>query len=160
MSQLTKEQPDLYYSVQFVYPADEAAARQKQAEKLSIVGRLRGGCGVSTEGSAFIGSAGRNRRFRSNNFHYIAQGDRSLTPLEVFDNGVSTVFRFPGNVRIPSIYVINPDGKEATANYSVKGDYVEVPAVAREWRLRDGHTVLGIWNSAYDPIGRSRAPAQ
>ena len=45
------------------------------------------------------------------NWHYIAQGNRSILPLEVFDNGFSTVFRFPGNVRIPSVFVINPDGK-------------------------------------------------
>ncbi|PND17738.1 type IV secretion system protein VirB9 [Ensifer sp. MMN_5] len=154
MSQLTKEQPDLYYSVQFVYPADEAAARQKQAEKLSIVGRLRADAEYQQRAQHLLDQPAAIADSGANNFHYIAQGDRSLTPLEVFDNGVSTVFRFPGNVRIPSIYVINPDGKEATANYSVKGDYVEVPAVAREWRLRDGHTVLGIWNSAYDPIGR------
>jgi type IV secretion system protein VirB9 len=78
-----------------------------------------------------------------------------LLPLEVFDNGYSTVFRFPGNVRIPSIFVINPDGKEATPNYAVKGDLVQAESVARGWRLRDGHTVLAIWNQAFDRVGRN-----
>jgi type IV secretion system protein VirB9 len=89
------------------------------------------------------------------NWHYIAQGDRSLLPLEVFDNGYSTVFRFPGNVRIPSVFVINPDGKEATPNYAVKGDLVQVDSVARGWRLRDGQTVLAVWNRAFDPVGKN-----
>ena len=93
--------------------------------------------------------------FGSRNWHYVAQGDRSILPLEVFDNGFSTVFRFPGNVRIPSVFVINPDGKEATANYAVKGDLVQVDSVARAWRLRDGQTVLSIWNQAFDAIGQN-----
>jgi type IV secretion system protein VirB9 len=87
------------------------------------------------------------------NWRYLAQGDRSLLPLEVFDNGFSTVFRFPGNVRMPSLFVVNPDGKEATANYAVKGDLMQADAVARQWRLRDGNTVLCIFNEAYDAIG-------
>jgi type IV secretion system protein VirB9 len=78
-----------------------------------------------------------------------------LLPLEVFDNGYSTVFRFPGNVRIPSIFVINPDGKEATPNYAVKGDLVQAESVARGWRPRDGHTVLAIWNQVFDRVGRN-----
>ncbi|QPB24763.1 P-type conjugative transfer protein VirB9 [Rhizobium sp. 007] len=154
MSRLNKEQPDLYYSVQFVYPADEAAALQKKVEKSSVVERLRAKAQYQQRAQDLLDQPAGIADPGSNNFHYVAQGDRSLTPLEVFDNGFSTVFRFPGNVRIPSIYMINPDGKEAAANYSVKGDYVEVSAVAGEWRLRDGRTVLGIWNSAYDPIGR------
>ncbi len=89
------------------------------------------------------------------NWHYVAQGDRSILPLEVFDNGFSTVFRFPGNVRIPSVFMIDPDGKEATANYAVKGDLVQVDSVARGWRLRDGQTVLCIWNRAFNPVGQN-----
>jgi type IV secretion system protein VirB9 len=73
----------------------------------------------------------------------------------VFDNGFSTVFRFPGNVRVPSLFVINPDGKEATANYAVKGDLVQTESVARQWRLRDGDTVLCIFNRGYDPVGEN-----
>ncbi|MCO5966139.1 P-type conjugative transfer protein VirB9 [Sinorhizobium meliloti] len=155
MSRLDKEQSDLYYSVQFVYPADDAAARRKEAEKRSIFDRMRAKARDQKIAQDLLHQPAASANPDANNFNYVAQGDRSLAPLEVFDNGVTTVFRFPGNVRIPSIYMINPDGKEAAANYSVKGNYVEVSAVAREWRLRDGQTVLGIWNSAYDPIGRN-----
>lgn len=153
MSGLDKEQPELYYSVQFAYPVDEAAARRKQAEQTSAAYRLRAEARYQRRAQDLLDQPATDSS-STNNWRYVAQGDRSLMPLEVFDNGITTVFRFPGNVRIPSIYTINPDGKEATANYSVKGDYVEVPSVARGWRLRDGDTVLCIWNSAYDPIGR------
>ncbi|MQW86658.1 P-type conjugative transfer protein VirB9 [Sinorhizobium saheli] len=154
MSGPDKEQPELYYSVQFAYPVEEAAARRKQAEQRSVAYRLQAEALYQRRAADLLGQPAAAESPSANNWHYVAQGDRSLTPLEVFDNGITTVFRFPGNRRIPSIYTINPDGKEATANYSIKGDYVEIPSVARGWRLRDGDTVLCIWNSAYDPTGR------
>ncbi|OHV79321.1 P-type conjugative transfer protein VirB9 [Ensifer sp. LCM 4579] len=154
MSGLDKEQPELYYSVQFAYPVDEASARRKQAEQRSVAYRLRSEALYQRRAEDLLDQPAATDSPGANNWRYVAQGDRSLMPLEVFDNGITTVFRFPGNVRVPSIYTINPDGKEATANYSVKGDYVEIASVARGWRLRDGDTVLCIWNSAYDPVGR------
>lgn len=152
MSRLDQEQPDLYYSVQFSYPDDEAAARRKEAEQKAATRRRRAEVEYQQRTLEVLKRPAANPA--SDNWHYVAQGDRSLLPIEVFDNGFTTVFRFPGNVRIPSIYTINPDGKEATANYSVKGDYLEVSVVSREWRLRDGSTVLCIWNTAYNPVGR------
>ncbi|MGI8398247.1 P-type conjugative transfer protein VirB9 (plasmid) [Agrobacterium deltaense] len=154
MSRLDKEQPDLYYSVQFTYPADIAAARRKEAEQRDLVDRMRAQAQYQRRAEDLLERQTTGGGPGAKNWSYVAQGDRSLLPVEVFDNGFSTTFRFPGNVRVPSIYVINPDGKEATANYSVKGDYVEVGSVSREWRLRDGHTVLCIWNKAYDAVGQ------
>ncbi|CVI63688.1 TrbG/VirB9 family P-type conjugative transfer protein (plasmid) [Agrobacterium leguminum] len=152
MASLDKEQSDLYYSVQFSYPADAYAARQKEAEQKLIADRTRAQMQSQQKAQDLLDRppASGSRR---NNWHYVAQGDRSLSPVDVYDNGFSTIFRFPGNVRLPSIYVINPDGKEASADYTVKGDYVEVSSVSREWRLRDGHTVLRILNTAYNPVG-------
>ncbi|EJC80770.1 type IV secretory pathway, VirB9 component [Rhizobium leguminosarum bv. trifolii WSM2297] len=155
MNRLDTGQHDLYYSVQFVYPEDGAAARRKEIEKRSLLNRMRATAQAQQEAEDLLSQPAEVADQDSNNFHYVAKGDRSLTPLEVFDDGATTVFRFPGNMRVPSIYIINPDGKEAAANFSIKGDYITVSAVAREWRLRDGHTALGIFNSAYDPIGRN-----
>ncbi|ACM39665.1 MULTISPECIES: P-type conjugative transfer protein VirB9 [Rhizobium/Agrobacterium group] len=154
MSRLDKEQSDLYYSVQFTYPADIAAARRKEAEQRDLAGLMRAQAQYQRRAEDLLGRPAEGGDSGAKNWSYVAQGDRSLLPIEVFDNGFSTTFRFPGNVRVPSIYVINPDGKEATANYSVKGDYVEVASVSREWRLRDGHTVLCIWNKSFDVVGR------
>ena len=77
----------------------------------------------------------------------------SLAPLAVWDNGYSTLLQFAGNARIPSIFVIDPDGKEATASYAVNGDIVQLDQTAREWRLRDGGTVLNIYNLGYQSVG-------
>ncbi|ABC92919.1 MULTISPECIES: P-type conjugative transfer protein VirB9 [Rhizobium] len=154
LAHLDKEQPDLYYSVQFAYPADEAAARRKEAQDKAAADRLRGEAQYQRRAADLLDQPATTGATGDRNWHYVAQGDRSLLPLEVFDNGFTTVFRFPGNVRIPSIYTIDPDGKEAVANYSVKGSYVEISSVSSGWRLRDGNTVLCVWNTAYDPVGR------
>jgi type IV secretion system protein VirB9 len=151
--------PGVYYSVQFTYPAEDAERRQAlataQAEKNLVASRAREAQRQLQLAHEKIEQEARDPFSGNRNWHYIAQGDRSLLPLEVFDNGYSTVFRFPGNVRIPSVFVINPDGKEATPNYSVKGDLVQVDSVARGWRLRDGQTVLAVWNQAFDPVGKN-----
>jgi type IV secretion system protein VirB9 len=154
-------QPAFYYSVQFVYPREEALARQKAAAAKAAAARSAHKARLVAwrlhQAHNRLEAETRDPSSNNVNWHYVAQGDRSILPLEVHDNGFSTVFRFPGNVRIPSFYIINPDEHEATANYAVKGDLVVVDAVARGWRLRDGQTVLAIWNKAYDAIGNRPA---
>src|SRR5476651_766135 len=149
----------IYYSVQFTYPADEAERRRAldaaQAMKNLAAAQARRAQYELQLAHQKMEERARDPFAGDRNWHYIAQGNRSLLPLVVFDNGYSTVFRFPGNVRIPSVFVINPDGKEATPNYAVKGDLVQVDSVARGWRLRDGHTVLAVWNRAFDPVGKN-----
>ena len=147
----------VYYSVQFLYPNEEAAARRVAAAARAAK-KAAAAEAHEAEDQLQLAHEQMEQRARdpfagNRNWHYVAQGDRSILPLEVFDNGYSTVFRFPGNVRIPAVFVIDPDGKEATPNYAVKGDLLEVDSVARGWRLRDGQTVLCIWNLAFDPVG-------
>ena len=161
---LGPDAPDVYYSVQFLYP-NEAAAARRAAATATAAAAAKEPAAAQGHGQApaaprplQLAPAALARRARDpfqgpRNWHYVARGDRSLLPLEVFDNGYSTVFRFPGDVRLPGVFMINPDGKEATPNYAVKGDLVQVDSVARGWRLRDGQTVLCIWNLRFDPVG-------
>jgi type IV secretion system protein VirB9 len=151
--------PGIYYSVQFTYPADDAA-RQSAAAAAQAAKDLAEAQARAAQYQLQLAHQQMEQKARDpfagdRNWHYVAQGNRTLLPLEVFDNGYSTVFRYPGNVRIPSVFVVNPDGKEATPNYAVKGDLVQVDSVARGWRLRDGQTVLAIWNRAFDPVGKN-----
>jgi type IV secretion system protein VirB9 len=141
-TRLAPGNPDVYYSVQFTYPEDERAKRQQIALDLE-----------AARAHHLMDAATENPLSGTQNWRYVADGDRSLLPLEVVDNGFSTAFRFPGNTRVPAIFRIDPDGQEAAVNYSIKGDYVIVGTVAAGWRLRDGNTVLCIWNRAYDKIG-------
>ena len=143
----------VYYSVQFTYPfeiaaADAAKAAAAEEARLKAVQAAQQAAIQTALQKPVVDGAVDGRNWR-----YIARGDRSLTPIAVFDNGYSTVFRFPENERIPAIFVVNPDGKEATAPYSVTGGYAQVGMTAREFRLRDGNTVLEVFNLGYDTMG-------
>jgi len=141
------------YTVVFTYPhqdAERALAARRQAEAREIQQATKDRL---AERMAVMSARTVNRYRGPRNYHYAARGDRALAPAEVWDSGYSTVFRFPGTQRIPAIFALQPDGKEATVNLSVHGDTVVVPGTAPEWRLRDGHTVLDIYDLAYTPIG-------
>jgi type IV secretion system protein VirB9 len=147
----------VFYSVQFTYPADEAAAaaarEAEAAKKVEQLNQLALQEATQTAAQTIFQNEQSNPYAGPRNYKYVARGDRSLAPLAVWDNGYSTLLQFTGNVRIPSIFVIDPDGKEATASYSVNGDVVQLDQTAREWRLRDGGTVLNIYNLGYQSVG-------
>ena len=147
----------VFYAVQFTYPADAAkaaAARAaldaKKVEQLNQQALRRA---TQMAANAALQDEQTNPSAGPRNYRYVAQGDRSLAPVAVWDNGYSTLLQFAGNQRIPSIFVIDPDGKEATASYAVNGDIVQLDQTAREWRLRDGGTVLNIYNLGYQSVG-------
>lgn len=147
----------VFYSVQFTYPADEAAAAQARANaeaaKVAALNHAAYLRAQQTAATSILDAQRTNPFIGPRNYRYVAQGDHSLAPLSVWDNGYSTVIQFPGNTRIPSVFVIDPDGKEATAAYSVDGNTVQIAQTAREFRLRDGDTVLDIYNLGYNIVG-------
>ena len=159
---LTKEVPDTYYLVRFTYPAEEraaanaaaaarrqagaAAAAARRASRETLLARER----LATPQPAVI------------NTQYEGQGDRDLAPSStatepaMWDDGQSTFLRFPGNRRLPTFFVIHPDKREASVNYSVATNgVVTLHQTAGEFRLRDGNQVLCIFNRAFDPTGRN-----
>lgn len=147
----------VFYSVQFTYPADEAAtARARANAEAARVAALNQAAylrGQQTAATSILNAQRTNPFLGQRNYRYVAQGDHSLSPVSVWDNGYSTVIQFPGNTRIPSVFVIDPDGREATATYSVDGNTVQIAQTVREFRLRDGDTVLNIYNLGYNSVG-------
>jgi type IV secretion system protein VirB9 len=147
----------VFYSVQFTYPLQEAeAAEAKAAAAAAATAKLNAEAAARAKAAiadSLMSSVRTDPFVGPRNYKYVAQGDRSLAPVSIWDNGYSTVMTFPGNTAIPSIFVLNPDGKEATASYSVHGSSVEVDQTAREFRLRYGHTVLNIYNLGYNSVG-------
>ena len=47
------------------------------------------------------------------NVRYVAMGDLQIGPTEIFDDGNTTELHFPGNMRLPTLYTVAPDGAEA-----------------------------------------------
>lgn len=88
------------------------------------------------------------------NWDYAFNGDSSLVPLHVFDDGKFTYFQLRANQTIPAIFVItSPDGKEAVVNFrredQASGAYIVLTMVAPQWTLREGPDhVASIFNNA------------
>lgn len=133
------------YAVNFTYPKDEreahAAFEKQQAaietEKAAAARLVH----VWAEGPR--------------NWRYVAQGSTLIEPLEVSDNGRQTALRFPGNMRVPTIYAGAPDGTETIVPYTMVADMAVVQTTARVFTLRDGQEVLRIVNRGFDPVGRN-----
>lgn len=133
------------YAVTFTYPADQAAARRAARARAQT---------AATEQAAEtqLASAWTHG---PRNWRYVAQGSQMIEPIEVSDNGRQTAFRFPGNMRVPTIYVAAPDGTETIVPYTMMGEMAVVQTVARIFTLRDGQEVLRVVNQGFDPVGRN-----
>jgi type IV secretion system protein VirB9 len=133
------------YAVSFTYPADEAAAREAARTQAEAAAREK-------TAEARLKSAWAEG---PRNWRYVAQGSNMIEPTEVSDNGRQTAFRFPGNMRVPTIYTAAPDGSEAIVPYTMTDDMVIVQTTARIFTLRDGQKVLRVLNQGFDPVGRN-----
>ncbi|WP_140987171.1 TrbG/VirB9 family P-type conjugative transfer protein [Asticcacaulis tiandongensis] len=90
------------------------------------------------------------------NLNYTLQSNgkgADITPKAVFDDGVFTYFRFPGNSELPTIFVIGSDGREARVNFTMQDDHMVVQKLGRRFVLRLGKSVVSVWNEDFDPQG-------
>jgi type IV secretion system protein VirB9 len=51
------------------------------------------------------------------------------------------------------VFAVGPDGGEALVNKTVRGNWLILARVGREWRLRHGEAVMCIRNDAFAPNG-------
>ncbi|QNT77566.1 TrbG/VirB9 family P-type conjugative transfer protein [Entomobacter blattae] len=93
---------------------------------------------------------------RKNLNYTMAIGDDadSIKPVNVWDNGELTYFKFPEKIDLPTLFVMGQDGKESVVNSSVSGEnhnIIVAQMVAEKWVIRSGDKVIGIRNTAYNP---------
>ncbi|WP_273758608.1 P-type conjugative transfer protein VirB9 [Bartonella sp. AU55XJBT] len=134
---------ETYFLVKFRYPEDEAL-RKKLAEAAKAQQR---------EENYVNDILNIHEDFGPRNWAYEAQGSSLIEPASVYDNGKTTTFTFLGNVEIPTIYLVTPDGQEALIPKSIKGNKVIVHATAAQFTLRRGSEVLCIFNRRFVPKG-------
>lgn len=127
-----------YYMVRFTYPGDEAAKLAAKEEQDKVNQILQ---------SQFDG--------KPINRNYWWDGSESLRPLETWDNGTFTYFRFAPGRDFPSVFTMNEEDPEieATVNIHVEKDTLVVHKIAQRFVLRLGNKATGIWNKSYTPIG-------
>lgn len=83
------------------------------------------------------------------NWDYTFNGDRSIMPLHVYDDGTFTYFEFRKDTPQPAIFAVdNKAGKEAVVNVRRKGNYVIVQRVSPQFTLRFGkYHVASLFNN-------------
>lgn len=82
------------------------------------------------------------------NWKYSFTGDKTLAPVEAFDNGQFTFFKFKadGMHHVPAVFIVDKDRNESLVNYHMQGEYLVVNAIAKQFTLRDGAYVTSVYN--------------
>lgn len=86
------------------------------------------------------------------NWKYSYKGDKELVPVQLFDNGQFTYFKFPQNgmSRLPALFIVNKDRTETLVNYHMEkhddNSYLVINRVARQFTVRDGNSAACIFN--------------
>lgn len=129
--------PRMVYKVKFVYPEDEIKKTNKELEKQNKKMILANQHAQAKDPSLW-------------NLNYSYKGDRSITPIRVFDDGKFTYFEFAKNKEIPAIFLVHPDLKESLLNYRMQGNYLVVERVGGQFTLRSGkNRVACVFNDPY-----------
>lgn len=81
------------------------------------------------------------------NYRYFVQGeekDKKIFPVEAWDNGTFTCFKFPIGGDLPAIFKKLPDGQEGLINSHIDNDYIVIHEINDEYRIRLGDLVVGV----------------
>lgn len=160
---LTPETANTFFAVRFTYPQDEAAAR---AARWAAAREARAATMAASRlrQNRIAGETVRNADYRGQG---TAEDRAALAPMSssrepaIWDDGQRTYLRFPGNRRVPMVFQVLADGREAAVGQSADADpttngtLVTLHGVFRMLRLREGKAVLCITNAAFDPVGRN-----
>lgn len=81
------------------------------------------------------------------NFNYKVKQDKKMAPVIAFDDGEFTYLQFKDLKELPAIFMVGPDGKEALANFRIKGPYVIIERIGAEFVLRNGKATTRLFNT-------------
>ncbi|MGE0754868.1 MAG: TrbG/VirB9 family P-type conjugative transfer protein [Alphaproteobacteria bacterium] len=86
------------------------------------------------------------------NTRYTYAGPDELAPLQVYDNGKSTYFKYRDITQpLPNAYIIDSDGQENPVGHYVKDGMMVVDNVAGEWLLKSSAGDVMIYNEMLNP---------
>ena len=93
------------------------------------------------------------------NANYTYTGSRASLPSVVFDDGRFTYFQWPQAASVPPLFLVERDGSESLANYTIRDGYQVVEQLAPRFVLRNGKEVTVVINAAWhEPDPGSLAP--
>jgi type IV secretion system protein VirB9 len=139
-----KGDEELIYSVRFFYP--DAIQRIPNLPDTQYP-RLKN---LGDRSKSEIDSVLNNfRKGTVLNFDYAMTTERnkSIKLAKVFDDGINTYFEFSNKNIIPTIYVVDINGKESQINYFMDGPYVVVSTVQLQFSLRVTSDIVCVFNN-------------
>lgn len=155
------DDPEAVYGLVHTYPERDQAERVERSRAAGQAQRVAWQAAharqLETQARAKLAA---DRASAPRNWHYIGQGNPSLAPVAVSDDGQQTFLRYQGASHIPAVFTVAPDGSEQTAMTSMDGETLVVHQVTAELHLRLGAAVLYVWNRAYNPVGVNPATGQ
>ncbi|MDE2435176.1 MAG: TrbG/VirB9 family P-type conjugative transfer protein [Sphingomonadales bacterium] len=69
---------------------------------------------------------------------YKFTGSRSLRPSDIYDDGKFTYLDWPQNAKLPAIFIVNSEGKEALINGAVRNGHYVIEGVGQRLVFRLG----------------------
>ncbi len=128
------------YRVEFRYPKEQAEKDAKILAKQTALKKLEND----------------NEPRNTNYTMQIGEESQAIAPTAAYDDGRFTYLTFPNNREFSSIFHVADDKEESIVNYHIdpkNPDVMVIHRVAREFALRLGNAVVGIYNESYDPDG-------
>ena len=119
------------FQIQFKYPEVEAAKKKiadDEQKRNKVFSELLAN-GVNTK--------------------YSYNGEKKLTPVNIWDSEGFTYFKFNIGQDIPTIYEVDINGQEQIVPRHMEGVYKEIVVmhkVSKEWHIRLGKSVAGVFN--------------
>lgn len=138
---LHKASSKIAFLVKFNYPEDErlrALAEKAERERK-----------VSMDKTPVVKNSSYKMQIRKRS--------KNISPSHVFDDGEFTYFTFSGNKDIPAIFHVSENKQESIVNSHIDPKMpgtVVVHKIARQFYLRYGDAVVGVYNEAFDEIGK------
>lgn len=84
------------------------------------------------------------------NFKYSISGEsKTIEPLQVFDDGEFTYFKFKDiNSELPAVFLVDKEGYESLINYRIANKLLVIERVAAKFTLRNGPDIICVYNEA------------
>ena len=121
------------YQVAFRYPEKEQRLEEERLNQLNLEEAYRS-------------------RHGGFNLAYSMSGDTDIAPVNVWDDGVMTYFKFPSGMDLPNIKMMDADGQELIVNRnSEANNIIRVHGISGKWIIRLGNRALAVWNDGYNP---------
>ena len=157
-----------FYRVQFEYPAprpvappvapvalspEREAAIAQLARSLAVAVKPAAGTSVAQKPAERLNDEPIGAVRNADYAKQVLPNGADAEPSAVFDDGRFTYFEFVGAREIPAIFAHGSDGEPVRVNWHMEPPFVVVQRTARQFTLRLGGAVVGIFNKAYDVAG-------